>query len=758
MNKLYPFLFFVLFQLCGNGLLAQRGRIQGTVKDVDGVLAGASVKLNGTLTGQLSSEEGSFRIEANEGSYLLEVQLLGYEPVTMEVSVLSGELTETGEILLSPDSKTLSEVVVTGQFGSQSVRNSVYQVRTITLEQIRLRGATNLQAVLNTELGMRFSNDLTLGTTDVQLMGMAGQNVKILLDGVPMIDRGSTRESLGQIDVNLIERIEIVEGPMSVSYGSDALAGVINIITKKAGEKSTISVTGRVQEETAGSEYEPFSGAGSHNAFAGISWQKKGWQLSGNASRNFFGGWQGESQGRKMEWMPKEQYLLTAGLGYRAAKWNAWYRFNGTDETLKSLGNTYTNTQTGNLSATDQFYLTNRWFHQLQAEARAGDRTGLSLALSYTDYSRETQTTDYDLVRERRTINLAGSQDKSVFKTTFLRATAQHRFSSWISVQHGVEINLNSSTGERILGSPQIHEYAYFASSELKVGSRLQIRPGLRFLKNLVYQAPPVIPSVNTKLRLTNKLDMRLAYARGFRSPALRELYFTFFDASHSIRGNKNLKAEHSDSFNGFLTYQLADKPNLRVSSTLGGFFNQFSNLITIGTDPSEPSVSTYLNIDIYKTTGFTLNNTIFIGNLQGSLGFSHIGRYNRLSESLESPEFVFSQELNSNLRYTFQKSATSLSLYYKYTGKLPTYQALSYVDGVRATLAETAGFHMADFTVNQVFKRYYSLITGVRNLFGVTRLANSATSTGGAHSASGSVPMGYGRSFFLGFTMQLEK
>ena len=64
-------------------------------------------------------------------------------------------------------------------------------------------------------------------------MGMSGNNVKILLDGIPLIDRGATKQSLSQLDVNSIERVEIVEGPMSVVYGTDALAGVINIITKR---------------------------------------------------------------------------------------------------------------------------------------------------------------------------------------------------------------------------------------------------------------------------------------------------------------------------------------------------------------------------------------------------------------------------------------------------------------------------------------------------------------------------------------------
>lgn len=164
---------------------------------------------------------------------------------------------------------------------------------------------------------MRFSNDLTLGTTDVQLMGMSGQNVKVLLDGVPLVDRGSTRESIGQIDINTIDRIEIVEGPMSVTYGSDALAGVINIITKKGESDGLWTLTARTQEETASSEYRAFNGKGTHNQYVGVARQKKGLQLSGNVSRNFFGGWQGAYTGRKKEWMPKEQYLTAGGITYR---------------------------------------------------------------------------------------------------------------------------------------------------------------------------------------------------------------------------------------------------------------------------------------------------------------------------------------------------------------------------------------------------------------------------------------------------------
>ena len=199
---------------------------------------------------------------------------------------LSIAFTLVGSFALAQDIKIdtakandLKDVVVTGQYGPQSLKNSVYNVRTISAEKIRLRGAVNLQQVLNTELGFRFSNDLTLGTTDVSLMGITGRNVKVLLDGVPMIDRSDTRESLNQIDINTIERIEIVEGPMSVVYGSDALAGEINIITKTAGK--SLNITARVQEETVGKEYNAFSDKGNHVQNLGMSWQHNGWSVLG---------------------------------------------------------------------------------------------------------------------------------------------------------------------------------------------------------------------------------------------------------------------------------------------------------------------------------------------------------------------------------------------------------------------------------------------------------------------------------------------
>lgn len=733
----------------------EKGNLTGKILSSDNTAIESAVIQLGEKT-TVSNEKGQFRFDdLQPGNYVLEVSMLGFSKVSQSVLVEAGKR-KVVDVQLKHGAKELDEVVVTGQFEPQSLRNSIYQVRTIDRERIRLRGATNIQTILNTELGMRFSNDLTLGTSDIQLMGMTGQSVKILLDGVPMVDRGSTRESLGQIDINNIERIEIVEGPMSVIYGTDALAGVINIITKKSAGGENLSVSARVQEETAGDEYNALSKKGVHNQNVGITWQKKRIQLSGSVSNNNFGGWQGDGTGRVKSWMPKDQLLYNAALRYGGDKWNAWYSFNGTDEVIHYLGN-----PNAKNVASDKDYITYRWFHQLQGEYRTNEKLSFAGALSYTDYSRRTLSTDIDLTTNKRTLSLdAAAQDKSVFTTTFFRGTTLYKLSNSILVKAGVDVSNNNSTGQRILGSPTINEYALFVSPEWSVTPGIKINPGLRFLKNSVYDAPPVIPSINGKIKLDEKVDLRFGYARGFRSPALRELYFNFHDASHSINGNVNLKAEYSNSFNTFLVWRAIDKSGIRVSSTLGGFYNVFHDLIDTGVDPNNAGQTTYININLFKTTGFTLENKLNGKNIQITLGGSYIARYNQYSESQaelgESPEFTWSPEINANVLYTFPKVGASLNLFYKYTGKRPVYELNSTLTEVN--LAETAAFNMADFTVTKTITKYINVIGGVKNIFDVTNLRNTSQDTSGAHSTGGPVPLSYGRSYFLGLSINWSK
>lgn len=649
----------------------------------------------------------------------------------------------------------LQEVVVTGQYAPQSVKNSVYRVRTINRERIAMRGATDIAGVLNNELGIRIETDYTLGESDTKIMGLGGQRVKVLLDGVPLIDRDATKQSLGQIDINSIERIEIVDGPMSVVYGTDALAGVINIITKKGQHVDQFTINARVQEETTGDRYSPFAKEGIHNEHITLGWQHKGWQLSAWGTRNNFGGWNDTAPVPAKTWKPKKQWMTGGTIGYRFKNVHAWYRLDYLDEELFAAGPMFTTSYSG----LDKYYITNRFTHQAQADWVASEKFSLNTAVSYQDYKRSTESYTIDYRAGTKTVAPGeGFWDVSKFQTFFVRSTAQWRVAPWVSVQPGVELKTDKTSGERISGTPSITDFSVFASAEIKPTGRILIRPGVRFSNNSVYDAPPVIPSINTRFILNKDLDLRLSYARGFRAPILRELYFFFHDASHSIEGNPHLKAEYSNSFIGSLTWQQGFAYGVNITSSLAGFYNDYRDFIDMAFDPNR-QVNTYFNNTKYKTVGGTWENTLQWKNLTATLGFSYIGYYNAFADDEtrkgDHAEFSWAPEVNSNITYRIPTLGAQVGLYYKYNGKLPSYLLDTNGDIV---LSKVDAYHWADMTATKKVGKYLSVQAGVKNLFDVKRVQNSATVGGGAHSTGGPVLTGYGTSFFAGINFQWSK
>lgn len=656
--------------------------------------------------------------------------------------------------------RELEEVVVTGQYTPQPLRSSVYKVRTITAERIKMRAATDVIGVLNSELGIRFSTDNTLGEADTKILGMGGSGVKILIDGIPIVDRDATKQSLTQIDINSIEKIEIVEGPMSVIYGTDALAGVINIITKK-GVKGTrhFSVGVRMQEESVADTYSPFADEGIHNENITVNWNDAHWKASGYITRNNFGGFTDTASFPAKVFKPKEQWLAGGTFGYRNNKVNTWYRLDYLNEELFAASPLNIN----NYISFQQYYITNRYTHQAQADWQVNGKLKINTSASFQDYKRNTESYKKNF---QDGTNLpdrsgAGYWDISKFQTLFFRSTAAWTLSPIVSIQPGFDVKYDKTSGQRIAGIPEITDYSFFVSSEIKPGKAVNIRPGLRFSKNSVYDAPPVIPSINTKFRINKNLDLRMSYARGFRAPILRELYFNFFDANHSIQGNPDLKAEHSNSYMLSLTCNTISKGEVKISSSISGFYNDYSNFIDLfaAKDANGNDIFTYFNRDKYKTIGTTFDNTIIWKELTANIGLSYIAYYNRYQEDPtlkgDHSKFAWSPEINSNFTYKVKAIKTDVGFYYKYTGKIPAYVMNANDDIV---LSQRQAFHWADLTLSKQVLKYITLQAGIKNLFDVTRLNSTAATSGGAHSSGSITNYAYGRSYFLGINFQWNK
>ena len=166
---------------------------------------------------------------------------------------------------------------------------------------------TNLGQVLEKELNFRLSEDIFLGSS-ISIQGVSGQNVKILIDDIPVIGRLDGNIDLSQISLNNIERIEIIEGPLSTIYGTDALAGTINIITNKNPNF----------KKSFNTYYETI---GKYNFNMMLSNQNKDNLITYQFERKYFNGWS-ENQDFKIlptqeladknrfkEWKPKEQFI-----------------------------------------------------------------------------------------------------------------------------------------------------------------------------------------------------------------------------------------------------------------------------------------------------------------------------------------------------------------------------------------------------------------------------------------------------------------
>lgn len=678
--------------------------------------------------------------------------------LTIALLLLSFSLFAQEDTLKKVD---LDEVIVTGYVEPQTLKNSVYQVKVITNDRITKQGAAKLQDVLNNELNFRFSQDLATGGSGIVMNGMAGQNVKILLDGVPLVGRqGVSNEiNINQIDINTVEKIEIVEGPMSVIYGADALGGVINIITKKP-NKAKLSVHAKVHEETVGNEYSLFD-EGIHTQSGGLSYHFKNWEIGGNLGYNYFGGWKGDAKGRELTWHKKDQITASAFLGYSKGNFSIRYRLDGLDEIITNPGNfTVKDNFTNDSLAFDQDYLTARLMHQLQSTYKASNKLNFHTQASFSDYSRQVYSTTYSKTSGKVKRNTApGVNSIDEFTGFTFRMMANYSLNKKVSFQPGVDINLENGKGERLANeNNKVNDFAFFLTSEISAIKKLKIRPGLRFIKNSVYDAPPLVPSINVKYGINKMLDFRASYARGFRAPSIRELYYNFFDANHQLVGNPDLKAEISRSWNASLNWKKIVTDKVVYTTVFSGFYNDVENLIFYAPSSTDPNVHVLTNISDSKTSGVQLQSVAKYKRFSIGIGASYVGFYNASSEEDKSlDKMMWSPEANLNIGASFPKIGADLNLFYKFTGKQYSYTYDNTNQKFNKFYFEE--FHMTDLTASKKLGKHLTLNVGVRNIFDVTYVS-SFISSSSVHSNGGNRNLSTGRSYFanLNFNLNFNK
>lgn len=206
------------------------GMVSGKVLSLDGEpIDYATVFLKGTEYLSSTNEKGLYHINAPEGKYTIVFSSAGFEKREMQVDIKAGERTRLNVKLKS--ATQLAEVIVVGNQLSK-VKNSAFNATAVNTQEL-VNTTKTLSEALSKAPGMKIRESGGVGSDmAVTMDGFSGKHVKVFIDGVPQEGVGSSF-GLNNIPVNFADRIEVYRGVVPVGFGSDAIGGVINIVTPK---------------------------------------------------------------------------------------------------------------------------------------------------------------------------------------------------------------------------------------------------------------------------------------------------------------------------------------------------------------------------------------------------------------------------------------------------------------------------------------------------------------------------------------------
>jgi outer membrane receptor for ferrienterochelin and colicins len=626
----------------------------------------------------------------------------------------------------------LNTVVVTGQAMPVSQRLAMSPVKILDAKYISESGSFNLRQALVHELGFDMEQKSVMGAS-VNIQGLTRENVKILIDGVPVIGRLNGILDLHQIQLDEIERIEIVEGPTSVFYGTDALAGAINIITKK-------KINGTYSAGLTGY----YESVGQQNASLRTGVSHKNHTLIVSGGRNEFGGYSPIDTCRNKLWESREQYYGRLNYLYKINnKLSAHNQFRISDERMTILGNPNTANQ-----AKDGIYKTFSWSNDIALNGEIKGGHYIAANASYTKYTRLNNYYQINLDDNTSELSVKSSDhDTTDMSLLFMRGQFTSAFRGKLNFTAGVEFSRESTSGLRILNRTQhVMETGLYAMATWNPFSKLMVRPAFRYNYNTAYHAP-VTPAIYVKYFINDNAQINVSYARGFRSPSIKELFLDYYmpgrGVIYHIYGNTDLKAEQSDNFMLNYSHQFHFAKSRYIKIEPGFFYNDVRNLITLSDMVDNERY--YININKHKTWGARAEvSASFIKNLQLSAGYQLMGLYNNYNETHDLNMFNYVNNATAAIKYQLPKYGFSVLAHARIHGDRPGFVLEN--NEINSTLIE--GFTIFDFSITQsIWKKRIQLTAGAKNIFNITEIEMIGKESGEVHETSQAM---WGRTFFI--------
>ena len=540
-------IFLLLGLLFATDALAQR-RIFGTVTDDNNEpLAGATVAVKERSTlGAVTDAQGRYELRLpDNGRYTLTAAYIGCFDATQ---VVDGSHDGALNFRLKENPMTLDQVVVTGTRTPKLLKDAPIVTRVISEQDIRHTDATDIGDLLQTELpGIEFSYSMNQQTS-LNMSGFGGNSVLFLVDGERLAGETLDNVDYSRLNMDNVSRIEIVKGAASSLYGSNAVGGVVNIISRESQEPWSVNLNGRYGAHNE----QRYGGSvgfnqGRFNSLANVQYTSidaidlsKG---TDNAEVGDYSMIYGHSTLNV-----KERLIFTAADNLRfTARAGYFFRERDSSESIKDRYRSFTGGLKGNYDLTD--------------------KDDLELSYSFDQYDKS----DYLVPNDRDVRDYSNVQHtlRTLYNHTF---TGKHILTVGGDYMRDYLMSYQFEDN----GSHTQHTADAFAQFDWNPHKKFNLIAGLRFDWFSEANLSHLSPKVGLMYKLEN-CSLRGSYAGGFRAPTLKEMYMNFYMGNiFMIYGNPDLVPESSHNFSLSAEYMKG-----RHNFTVTGFYNMVDDRIT---------------------------------------------------------------------------------------------------------------------------------------------------------------------------------
>ncbi len=688
----------VLFVLCFGGLvLAQSGSVEGRVFSGGKPVEFANVMVKGKNIGVLTGEDGFFKLVAVPvGKQTLEVSLVGYVKQTVAITVNVGG-NNIPEIVLQQSSSSLDEVVITGTMKEVSRLDSPVPVEVFTAKFFKANPTPSVFDALANINGVKPQvNCNVCATGDIHINGLEGPYTMVLIDGMPIVSGLSTVYGLSGIPQSLIERVEVVKGPASTLYGSEAVGGLINIITKTPSKAPVFSTDvfgttwGELNVDMAGK----FKVGDKTQSLLGVNYFNYQNPIDKNGDNftdltlqhriSVFNKWDIRQKGGKV--------LSIAGRYMYEDRWGGEMNWN------KSYR--------GGEDVYGESIYTKRW--ELFGNYKLSSKLNFMFSGNWHDQNSVYGSTPY-----------LANQNIYFSQLTYGTRAGIHDLLAGLAYRYTFYDDNTPATF--LAGNNQpahTHLPGVFLQDEIKLNSNHTVMLGARYDHNSIHGSI-LSPRVNYKWSSNDKNTVfRLGAGNGFRVANVFTEDHAALTGARDVIFLEELKPETSWNVNA----NLVKKYHLRNGTFLGfdatAFYTYFTNKIIPDYD-TDPNKIIYTNLDGYAISrGVSLNiDAVFANGLKLNVGGTAMDVFNTEDGQKERQMFAERFTATWTVGYTFHKPKITVD----YTGNLYSPMRLPLLGDTDPRPEYSPTWSVQNIQVTKNFNDKWEIYGGVKNLLNWT-------------------------------------